>query len=146
MSYMPQSKSDIHPTPQSVWDIIKEKWGHEKIAYFDPCPVNPQWDGLKIHWYKRNYINPPYLDLPLWVIKAFEESDKGKESILLLPAKTDQWWFHDAIIYHNCEIVYIRGRVKFLGNKWAATQPHFLVRIIPRNIHKGYIESIGEKI
>ena len=59
-AYMPPIKSDVHITPDRVWDMIKEKWGYEKEQFFDPCPVNPQWNGLDIDWKEMNFVNPPY--------------------------------------------------------------------------------------
>lgn len=131
MSYMPPIKSDVHITPDRVWDIIKEEWGYDKEQFFDPCPVNPQWNGLDIDWRDLNYVNPPYSRergdkktlLTLFVEKALEE--KGT-TIMLLPSKTDQEWFHRI---KDFEIIWIRGRLKFVGNEWSATQPHFLVKI-----------------
>uniref|UniRef100_A0AAT9J9M3 ORF37 n=1 Tax=Nitrosopumilaceae spindle-shaped virus TaxID=3065433 RepID=A0AAT9J9M3_9VIRU len=129
MSYMPQSKSDIHPTPDNIFDIIYNTWNLKRESFFDPCPVNPKFDGLLVDWKKYNYVNPPYSDLPLWVIKAVEEADYGKLTVMLLPCKTDQWWFH-ALLYHKFDMRFIRGRLKFKGNKFTATQPHFLVVIV----------------
>jgi len=131
MSYMPPIKSDVHITPDRVWDMIKEKWGYEKEQFFDPCPVNPQWNGLDIDWRDLNYVNPPYSRergdkktlLTQFVEKALEE--KGT-TIMLLPSKTDQEWFHKI---KEFDIMWIRGRLKFVGNEWSATQPHFLVKI-----------------
>tara|TARA_R110000782_G_scaffold62242_2_gene128032 strand:+ start:2246 stop:2644 length:399 start_codon:yes stop_codon:yes gene_type:complete len=131
MSYMPPIKSDVHITPDRVWDMIKEKWGYEKEQFFDPCPVNPQWNGLDIDWRDLNYVNPPYSRergdkktlLTLFVEKALEE--KGT-TVMLLPSKTDQEWFHKI---KELDIMWIRGRLKFVGNEWSATQPHFLVKI-----------------
>ena len=131
MSYMPPIKSDVHITPDRVWDMIKEKWGYEKEQFFDPCPVNPQWNGLDIDWRDLNYVNPPYSRergdkktlLTLFVEKALEE--KGT-TVMLLPSKTDQEWFHKI---KEFDIMWIRGRLKFVGNEWSATQPHFLVKI-----------------
>ena len=131
MSYMPPIKSDVHITPDRVWDMIKEEWGYEKEQFFDPCPVNPQWNGLDIDWRDLNYVNPPYSRergdkktlLTLFVEKALEE--KGT-TIMLLPSKTDQEWFHKI---KEFDIMWIRGRLKFVGNEWSATQPHFLVKI-----------------
>lgn len=131
MSYMPPIKSDVHITPDRVWDMIKDNWGYEKEQFFDPCPVNPQWNGLDIDWQELNYVNPPYSReqgekktlLTLFVDKALEE--KGT-TIMLLPSKTDQEWFHKI---KEFDIMWIRGRLKFVGNEWSATQPHFLVKI-----------------
>ena len=130
-AYMPPIKSDVHITPDRVWDMIKENWGYEKEQFFDPCPVNPQWNGLDIDWKELNYVNPPYSReqgekktlLTLFVDKALEE--KGT-TIMLLPSKTDQEWFHKI---KEFDIMWIRGRLKFVGNEWSATQPHFLVKI-----------------
>ena len=135
MSYMPPIKSDVHITPDRVWDIIKEKWGYDKEQFFDPCPVNPQWNGLDIDWRDLNYVNPPYSRergdkktlLTLFVEKTLKETVLNNSiTVMLLPSKTDQEWFHKI---KNFEIIWIRGRLKFVGNEWSATQPHFLVKI-----------------
>ena len=131
MSYMPPIKSDVHITPDRVWDMIKENWGYEKEQFFDPCPVNPQWNGLDIDWKELNYVNPPYSRqqgerktlLAQFVDKALEETGT---TIMLLPSKTDQEWFHKI---KEFDTIWIRGRLKFIGNEWSATQPHFLVKI-----------------
>ena len=104
---------------------------YEKEQFFDPCPVNPQWNGLDIDWRDLNYVNPPYSRergdkktlLTQFVEKALDE--KGT-TIMLLPSKTDQEWFHKI---KEFDIMWIRGRLKFVGNEWSATQPHFLVKI-----------------
>uniref|UniRef100_A0AAT9JAK8 ORF28 n=1 Tax=Nitrosopumilaceae spindle-shaped virus TaxID=3065433 RepID=A0AAT9JAK8_9VIRU len=127
MSYMPPAKSDIHVTPDVVFDKIETIWGYQKYQLFDPCPLNPQWDGLNIEWKKINYINPPYTLLKEFVSKAISESDRGGISIMLLPSKTDQKWFH--LLYGKYEIHFIQGRLKFKNNQYHATQPHFLVLI-----------------
>ena len=125
-SYMPQSKSDVHLTPDRVFEIIKEKWDYSREEMFDPCPENPKWDGLDISWQPVNFVNPPYTLLKEFVYKAIKETNVGRKTILLLPAKTDQQWFHDIIQFR---IIWIKGRLKFKNNKWSATQPHFLVMI-----------------
>jgi len=129
--YMPPIKSDVHITPDRVWDMIKENWGYEKEQFFDPCPVNPQWNGLDINWKELNYVNPPYSRqqgerktlLAQFVDKALEETGT---TIMLLPSKTDQDWFHRI---KHLEIIWINKRLKFKNNVNHATQPHFLVKI-----------------
>lgn len=127
---MPPAKSDIHLTPDRVFELIKEYWGYSKDEMFDPCPLNPQWDALEIPWKKVNFVNPPYSLLNQFTYKAIDEAADGKITIMLLPCKTDQLWFHDNFVDNkNCEIKWIRKRLKFKNNKWSATQPHFLVKV-----------------
>jgi len=129
MSYMPKSKSDVHVTPDRVYDLIRDEWGYTKEDMFDPCPVNPKCDGLKIDWKDINYVNPPYSNLSDWVDKAMKEQVLfQRKSIMLLPSKTEQLWFHK-LIESGYEIKWIRRRLKFTNNKHHATQPHFLVKI-----------------
>ena len=131
MSYMPPIKSDVHITPDKIWHLIKDKWGYDKEDFFDPCPVNPKHNGLEIKWEKLNFVNPPYSrekgekksQLTLFVEKALEE--KGT-TIMLLPSKTDQDWFHQI---KHLDILWISRRLRFKNNIHSATQPHFLVKI-----------------
>jgi hypothetical protein len=130
MSYMPPAKSDTHITPLRVYDIIEDTWGMVKKDMFDPCPVNGK-DGLVISWKELNYVNPPYSDglLSKFVYKAIEESQRGNRTVMLLPCKTDQAWFHTLVDTAGVEIKWIKGRLKFPNNQWSATQPHFLALI-----------------
>ena len=128
MGYMPPSKSDVHLTPDNVFEIIEKNWGYSREEMFDPCPENPQWNGFDISWQPVNFVNPPYTLLKEFFYKAIRETDVGRKTIMLMPAKTDQEWFHD-IISNDFQIVWIRKRLKFKNNKHHATQPHFLVLI-----------------
>ena len=126
---MPKSKSDVHETPDRVYDLIEGYWGYPKDVFFDPCPVNWINDGLKIPWFCLNYVNPPYSLLKEFVSCAVYYADHyGYKTIMLLPSKTDQEWFHN-LIKRDCDFLWIRKRLKFKNNKWSATQPHFLVMI-----------------
>lgn len=132
LGYMPKSKSQVHITPQRVYDMIEEKWDWKKEEMFDPCPVNPKFDGLEIEWQDKNYVNPEYAVKTLtdFVKKAIIELDKGHESIMLLPAnKTDQDWFHDLILANGYDILWIRKRLHFTNNKWSSPAANFLVKI-----------------
>ena len=126
---MPPAKSDVHITPDKVFDIIKERWGYDKEQMFDPCPVDADFNGLKIKWDMVNYVNPPYTLLSEFVEYAMlEQQENGRVTIMLLPAKTDQGWFHD-LIRQDYSMIWFKGRLKFKGEKWSATQPHFLCLI-----------------
>ena len=129
-SYMPKSKSDTHITPDRVWQLIQLYWGYTKNQFFDPCPVDWKESGLVIDWSILNYVNPPYTLLGQFVAKAVAEAVHNENiTVMLLPAKTDQDWFHDYIIQKGYEIKWINKRLKFKNNKWSATQPHFLVLV-----------------
>ncbi len=131
-SYMPASKSDVHITPDRVWGMIWYHWEIPQSAFFDPCPVDPHFNGLAIPWHRFNFVNPPYSNglLGLFVAKAHYEAHWSKcTTVMLLPAKTDQDWFHDYILDFNYEIKWIHKRLHFKNNKWSATQPHFLVLV-----------------
>tara|TARA_R110000744_G_scaffold130730_3_gene238462 strand:- start:1535 stop:1930 length:396 start_codon:yes stop_codon:yes gene_type:complete len=127
--YMPASKSDTHITPDRVYEMIENIWGYKKEDMYDPCPINGS-QGLEIDWKKLNYVNPPYTLLREFVKVAIHNRTFGMTSVMLLPAKTEQQWFHD-ILSLGFEIKWIRRRLHFKNNKHGATQPHFLVRIEP---------------
>ena len=61
------------------------------------------WNGLEIDWGKSNFIR-----------KAYQEYQKDKIVVMLLPVSTSTKIFHE-IIYPNCEIRFLKGRVKFEG-------------------------------
>jgi len=54
---MTLKKNDYWYTPPEVWNAINSFLGSD---VFDPCPVNPDFDGLEVFWKKDCYINPPY--------------------------------------------------------------------------------------
>lgn len=100
------------------WKTPDDFYGRlDKIYHFDfdPCPYQAKFDGLKISWGKRNFINPPYSRKlkEAFVKKAVEESKKGKTCVLLLPVSTSTSLFHDVIVPNAKKIEFVRGRLKF---------------------------------
>ncbi len=134
---MPPSKSDTHLTPDEVHEVILSVWELDSRKMFDPCPANADFDGLKIGWEDWNYVNPPYGKikgerktlLSQFVTKAIHELETfNHKSIMLLPSKTDQDWYHE-LVRHGYGIYWFDHRLRFKNNKWSATQPHFMVMI-----------------
>ena len=115
---------------------IRQNWKTPKLLYeelnkefsfdFDPCPVNPSFDGLSVEWKERNFVNPPYKTQKDWIMKADQENRKGKLVVLLLPARTDTKVFHD-YIYQKHEIRFLKGRLKFDDSKNSAPFPSMIV-------------------
>ena len=112
---------DHWATPDDFYNNLNLQYDFD----FDPCPfmhdIN-KWDGLKIEWKERNYINPPYSDKKAtgylktsFVKKALEESKKGKLCVLLLPVSTSTKLFHNIIKPNADSIELLKGRLKFKG-------------------------------
>ena len=115
---------DAWGTPQDLFTEIKEKYFHS--APFDPCPNYERLlqgasyfpkdfngDGLKMEWGAPEiFVNPPFSKIEPWVKKAHDVSFSDRRIILLLPARTDQFWFN----YYapTAKIVLIRGRVNYI--------------------------------
>lgn len=90
-------------------------------------------NGLSQDWGgKTVFCNPPYgKELPKWIRKAHDEAEKGVLVVMLIPARTDTRAFHD-YIYHQAEIRFIRGRIKFGDAKASAPFPSMLVIFRPK--------------
>lgn len=86
----------------------------------------------------RVFCNPPYgRTIGEWVRKASEESKKpGTIVVMLLPARTDTRWFHD-YIYHQADIDFLKGRLKFGGAKTSAPFPSMVVTFNPQGEQNG---------
>lgn len=82
------------------------------LNMFDPCPFNSNFDGLKIEWMERNFVNPPFSKISKFIDKSIEEHKKGKLVILLIPARTDTKYFKKLVNY-GCNITFITGRLHF---------------------------------
>lgn len=96
-------------TPKKFFKELNKEFNFD----FDPCPTNPNFDGLNIEWGKRNFVNPPYgTEIKHWIKKGFEESKKGKLVIFLIPSRTDTRYWHEFIMKAN-EIRFIKGRLCF---------------------------------
>tara|TARA_R110002126_G_scaffold205608_2_gene352929 strand:+ start:1024 stop:1452 length:429 start_codon:yes stop_codon:yes gene_type:complete len=106
---------DEWETPKELYNKLDKLYGFD----FDPCPINRPdgWDGLKMDWGQVNFINPPYSRKlkEAFVLKAIEESKKGKLCVMLLPVSTSTKLFHDHIKPNAKKIEFIKGRVKFIG-------------------------------
>lgn len=100
------SKSENWETPQALFDDLNNKFNFE----WDLCasPDNAKCinfyskdnDGLKQIWDKTSYMNPPYgRGIDQWVKKAYEQSNKHKNTIVcLLPVRSDTKWWHNYVM------------------------------------------------
>lgn len=110
-------------TPKAVYQVLDSEFAFD----YDPCPVNPQFDGLSVEWGKSNFVNPPYgNEIPKWIKKGYEEHLKGKTVVFLIPSRTDTRWWHDYCMKAK-EIRFIKGRLKFDGQANPAPFPSAII-------------------
>lgn len=135
-------KSDHWATPDFIYGFYVDRCG-----FFDPCPLHSDFDGLVIEWPKNVFVNPPYSDVLSWVRKALGEYCRllrlwdEPSIVLLLPCRTDTEWFR-LLAEFGCEILFIRGRLKFGGSKLGAPFPSMIVRL-NENV---YDVSLNERV
>ena len=96
-------------TPAKVYADLNSEFGFTG----DPCPPDPDFDGLLCDWSTVNFLNPPYSQIMAWLKKAIIEHRKGKTIVALLPSRTGTAWFHECVLPHATEIRFIRGRLQF---------------------------------
>ena len=95
-------------TPKAVYQILDAEFHFDH----DPCPPNYTVNGLTSEWGDSNYVNPPYNQLKQWLKKGYEEWQKGKTIVFLIPSRTDTIGWHDYCMKAS-EIRSIKGRLKF---------------------------------
>lgn len=110
-------------TPKEVYEELDREFGFD----FDPCPHKSCFDGLSLEWGQSNFVNPPYgREIGKWLKKGFAEWEKGKTVVFLIPSRTDTIWWHDYVMKAT-EIRFIKGRLKFDGQKNSAPFPSAII-------------------
>ena len=100
---------------------------NRNTRWFDPCPLNPDFDGLKLkNWKYNNFINPPYSNPTPWIDKAIEEWKKGCTVVLLLPCDVSTKWFRK-LQEVRAHILFPNERLNFGGLKEKARWGSMLV-------------------
>jgi site-specific DNA-methyltransferase (adenine-specific) len=111
-----------YSTPQDLFEA------YDRIYHFTldvcataanaKCPhyFTPEQDGLQQPWEGAVWMNPPYhkTEIPKWIRKAYEESQRGAVVVALLPVRTGSAWYHELVLPH-AKVTFLRGRVKFAG-------------------------------
>lgn len=128
MSVHFMSVRDNWKTPSETYAMLDTEFAFD----FDPCPPNPQFDGLTVEWGMSNFVNPPYgRVIANWLIKARSEQIKAKLSVFLIPSRTDTRWWHDHVMEAD-EIRFIKGRLKFDDQPNPAPFPSAIVVFRPK--------------
>lgn len=116
------SHNQLWRTPKAIYDELNFRFEFD----FDPCPTDPHFDGLSVEWEKSNFCNPPYRNIAKWIKKGWEEFQKGKTVVFLIPSRTDTKWWHEYCMKAD-SIRFIKGRIRFEGAKENAPFPSAIV-------------------
>ena len=126
------SKTCEWETPQEFFDKLHAEYHFELDVCATPdnakCErfFTKEQDGLKQKWEGRGWRNPPYgKEIGDWMRKAYESTLGGATVVCLVPARTDTAWWHDYAM--KGKITFIRGRLKFGGQKNSAPFPSAVV-------------------
>ncbi|MFT4117869.1 DNA N-6-adenine-methyltransferase [Bradyrhizobium sp.] len=131
-------------TPQPVFDALNARHGPFLL---DVCATQEnakcqryftiKENGLCQTWSDNNWMNPPYgRTIGEWIEKAFREALLGRQTVALLPGRTDTRWFHE-FIYGRHETQFLCGRLKFGGSKNSAPFPSMVVIFSPGSRRSG---------
>jgi phage N-6-adenine-methyltransferase len=95
-------------------------------------------DALKREWLcSCAYMNPPYHQIEMFLVKMFEEIQAGrcKKCVCLLPSWTDMDWFHD--LGSHGRVQFLKGRLKHEGAKGSAFFPSMLIVFTKTSLRRG---------
>lgn len=95
-------------------------------SHYDPCPPNPDFDGLSTDWESPAYVNPPYSNPLRWVEKAIEQQKKGIDVVMLLRVDTSTVWYR-LLMEADAHIAFFNERLKFNDVKGSSNFSSMLV-------------------
>ena len=130
------TNSNEWETPKELYDLLNGRYGPFTL---DPCATKANAkcskfytknnDGLRKSWADEVvFMNPPYgREIGRWIEKAYRESRSGVQRIVcLIPARTDTTYWHNYIMKAS-EILFVRGRIRFVGGKYPAPFPSAVI-------------------
>jgi phage N-6-adenine-methyltransferase len=124
--------SDEWETPDNLFKQLDDEFHFEMDAAAteenSKCKLffDKELNALTCDWGDPTFCNPPYSKIAAFMKKAYEESQKGKTIVCLIPARTDTRQFHDYCMKAS-EIRLLKGRMKFDNRtlpSWRADGSH----------------------
>jgi hypothetical protein len=111
LGFFDKSKTVVE-TPTDLYEALDEIYNFD----FDPCPVDPKFDGLDVVWGKSNYVNPPYNNVGEWLTKGIEEAKKFSSiSVFLIPHKPHTKYWVKTVNKYATSLFLFEERVRFKG-------------------------------
>jgi len=106
-------------------DVCADKSNHKCSKYY-----NEETNGLLQSWSDEvAWCNPPYSETKPWILKGVEsiETTECKTVVYLIPARVETKIWQETIAPFASKIIFLKGRLKFSGNKNSAPFPSALV-------------------
>ena len=132
---------DDWETPPEIFDPLDEEFhfaldvaaSNENAKGDTAAWFTKEEDAIGKQWFGTCWCNPPYdaKSLTRFTAKAISESKRGVTTVMLVPPKTDQQWWHD-LVAHGAEFRFVLGRIKFIGAKHGAPDPSVVIVVRPR--------------
>lgn len=112
LSFSPK-KNDSVATPSYLYNLLNEEFGFD----FDPCPINPSFDGLAVDWGQNTYVNPPYSSIGRWVKKGISWARGGEDRrvVFLIPYRGSTKYWRDLVFPFSSEIRFLTRQIVFTG-------------------------------
>lgn len=131
------SASDVHSTPQWLFDALDKEFGFT----LDPCSDGSNAkckkffsihdSGLHKDWGNETvFMNPPYSQCLDWMRKAYSAAQCGATVVCLVPSRTDTEWWHRYAM--KGEIRFLRGRLRFGDATTNAPFPSAIIVFRPK--------------
>ncbi len=120
-----ETPSDLFDKYNKIYDFVMDVAASKENA---KCRrwMDKETDALQQDWYSCNWCNPPYSNVKLWIKKAYEESLRGKTTVMLIPARVDTIAWH-TWIFPYAKVEFLKGRLKFSNSKNSAPFPSAIV-------------------
>lgn len=106
-------------------DVCADKSNHKCSKYY-----TEETNGLLQSWKNEvAWCNPPYSKTKLWVLKGINEikNNNCETAVYLIPARVETKLWQEIIAPEASKIIFLKGRLKFSGNKNSAPFPSAIV-------------------
>lgn len=139
-------------TPKPFYDSLNRRWNFTHDCACDaknrlaPKGITEKQDALKVPWGppgSRCFCNPPYRIVAKFVARAWEMAE-SRDVVLLIPSRTDTRWWHEFIwdkkwcrFRDGVHVEFLKGRIKFKGEKNGAPFPSCVVTFGRRDLAEG---------
>lgn len=96
-----------------LWDLAADHLNTKCPQFYneDMNSLNQDWSKLQ----GNLWLNPPYADIEPWVAKCHEESIRGANIFMLVPASVGSNWYKN-YVHNRAYVLALSPRIKFVGH------------------------------